>query len=127
MFCCFRWILVLFKREFIFEDIKLIWECIWSAPTSQFHLFVALAILNIHRKHIMNYCNAFDELLKYINNLSLMMNVNEIIDHSRFLWLEFKNIFNSQVSQDVLLTSKKISTLNEEDWKILSSIVELQK
>ncbi|KAJ1544054.1 GTPase activating protein, partial [Cladochytrium tenue] len=26
LFCCFRWLLVLFKREFDFEDIKKIWE-----------------------------------------------------------------------------------------------------
>jgi TBC1 domain family member 15 len=27
MFMCFRWLLVLFKREFHYDDIKTLWEC----------------------------------------------------------------------------------------------------
>lgn len=70
MFCCFRWLLVLFKREFEFEAIKGLWESIWSCPlTKHFHLFIAFAILNQHRQELMQ-CTAFDEMLKvYISSI----------------------------------------------------------
>lgn len=64
MFCCFRWLLIMFKREFYFEEVKTLWEVIWTCPlTSHFHLFVAVAILNQHRQQIME-AQAFDEVLK---------------------------------------------------------------
>lgn len=50
------WILILFKREFPFEDVVNFWECTWTDYYStQFHLFVALAILESHRDVILRY------------------------------------------------------------------------
>jgi hypothetical protein len=64
MFCCFRWLLVLFKREFEFQEIKTLWEIIWMCPlTNHFHLFVAIAILNSNRQELFK-AKAFDEILK---------------------------------------------------------------
>jgi hypothetical protein len=64
MFCCFRWMLILFKREFFFDDLKTLWEVIWMCPfTSHFHLFIAIAILNNYRQELFK-CQAFDEVLK---------------------------------------------------------------
>jgi hypothetical protein len=64
MFCCFRWLLLCFKREFHFEEIKTLWEAIWCCPfTVHFHLFIAAAILNHHRQNLFE-CQAFDEVLK---------------------------------------------------------------
>ncbi|KAJ1969326.1 GTPase activating protein, partial [Dispira parvispora] len=49
MFCCFRWLLVWFKREFAFQDILSLWEVLWSnCLTPHFYYFVALAILDQH-------------------------------------------------------------------------------
>ncbi|KAE8189458.1 hypothetical protein CF328_g6275, partial [Tilletia controversa] len=31
LFFCFRWLLVLFKREFGFADVLRLWECVWAA------------------------------------------------------------------------------------------------
>jgi len=53
MLFCFRWLLILFKREFDLNDLKPMWEAIWSEyHTSDYQLFVALAILRRIRKHI---------------------------------------------------------------------------
>ena len=30
MYFCFRWILILFKREFTFPDIMRLWEILWT-------------------------------------------------------------------------------------------------
>ena len=64
MFCCFRWLLILFKRELAFKEIKTLWEVIWVCPfTVHFHIFVAIAILNNYRKELL-HAAAFDEVLK---------------------------------------------------------------
>jgi len=65
-FFFFRPLLVWYKREFSFDDIMLLWEAFWTDYlTSQFHLFVALAILERHRSVIMGMLRGFDEVLKY--------------------------------------------------------------
>jgi hypothetical protein len=57
----------MFKREFHFEDVKMLWEVIWACPfTSHFHLFIALAVLNNYR-HQLFQAQAFDEVLKVQN------------------------------------------------------------
>ncbi|KAI8909644.1 rab-GTPase-TBC domain-containing protein, partial [Gorgonomyces haynaldii] len=46
LFCCFRWVLVLFKREFQFKDILPLWEFIFSdALTLDMHLFIAVQLM----------------------------------------------------------------------------------
>ena len=65
-FFFFRMLLVWFKREFEWADVLRLWECLWTdLLSSQFHLFVALAILEKHRSVIMDHLKHFDEVLKY--------------------------------------------------------------
>jgi hypothetical protein len=65
-FFFFRMILVWYKREFAWVDILRLWEGLWTDYLSaDFHLFVALAILEKHRDVIMGHLKAFDEVLKY--------------------------------------------------------------
>jgi TBC1 domain family member 15 len=53
-FFLFRQLLVWFKREFSWDDVCLLWEVLWTdALSGQFHLFVALAILDRHKEVIM--------------------------------------------------------------------------
>ena len=52
----FRWVLIAFKREFPFDDVLRLWEILWTNYySSNFVLFVALAILESHRDVIMRY------------------------------------------------------------------------
>ena len=65
-FFFFRMLLVWFKREFEWIDVLRLWESLWTDHlSSNFHLFVALAILEKHRDVIMNHLKHFDEILKY--------------------------------------------------------------
>jgi hypothetical protein len=69
LFCCFRWFLVVFKREFPFESVCRLWEVIatqWAAG-ADFKFFVAMAILDEHRDAIVRHLLTFDELLKVFN------------------------------------------------------------
>ena len=65
-FFFFRMILVWYKREFEWLDILRLWEGLWTDYMSaNFHLFIALAILEKHRDVIMTHLEHFDEVLKY--------------------------------------------------------------
>lgn len=65
-FFFFRMILVWYKREFPWMDILRLWEALWTDYLSaNFHLFIALAILEKHRDVIMTHLKHFDEVLKY--------------------------------------------------------------
>lgn len=51
-----RWILIAFKREFAFDDVIALWECLWTDYYSdQFVLFVTLSVLESHRDVILRY------------------------------------------------------------------------
>ena len=65
-FFFFRMLLVWFKREFGWGDVLRLWEGLWTDwLSSNFTLFVALAILEKHREVIMEHLQHFDEVLKY--------------------------------------------------------------
>ncbi|KNC98681.1 uncharacterized protein SPPG_06364 [Spizellomyces punctatus DAOM BR117] len=91
LFCCFRWLLILFKREFDFGDCMRLWETLWVCPlTKHFHLFVALAILNRHRKDLMGKA-AFDETLKFINDLSNQIPLESTLERAEVLFQVFRD------------------------------------
>lgn len=65
-FFFFRMFLVWYKREFEWADVLRLWESLWTDYlSSNFHIFVAMAILEKHRDVIMNHLLHFDEVLKY--------------------------------------------------------------
>jgi hypothetical protein len=71
LFFCFRWLLVWFKREFEWEDVIRLWEVLWTNYLSeQFILFVALAVIDAHRKPILEELNEFDEVLRVSSHLN---------------------------------------------------------
>jgi TBC1 domain family member 15 len=85
-FFFFRMLLVWYKREFEWPDVLRLWEALWTDfLSSNFHIFIALAILEKHRDVIMNHLKHFDEVLKYskfdfesINVRTLTTIVNEL-------------------------------------------------
>ncbi|KAI8813151.1 rab-GTPase-TBC domain-containing protein [Cladochytrium replicatum] len=94
MFCCFRWLLILFKREFEYQDTMRLWEVLWACPfTKHLHLFVALAILNQHRRQLIGNCQAFDDTIKYINDLSTKIELDQILPRSELLFYVFRARF----------------------------------
>jgi hypothetical protein len=77
---CFRWLLVLFKREFDMEDIFLLWDVLFSSPyTPQFEIFLNAALLKGVSQQVVELNLAYDELLKFTNAMSLRMPVTDCI------------------------------------------------
>ncbi|KAI9309272.1 rab-GTPase-TBC domain-containing protein [Cunninghamella echinulata] len=121
LFFCFRWLLVWFKREFSWNDTLTLWEVFWTNYlTHQFHLFVALAILDQHRDVMIDYLKNFDEILKYINDLALTMDVQEILQRAEILFYQFKQRIEH-------LDAKKLKEKNQSFPIISPSLRDLLK
>ncbi|ETS03039.1 putative GTPase activating protein [Trichoderma reesei RUT C-30] len=92
-FFFFRMILVWYKREFDWPDVLKLWECLWTDYcSSSFHLFIALAILEKHRDVIMTHLKAFDEVLKYVNELSGTIDLDSTIIRAEALFRRFQRL-----------------------------------
>lgn len=90
-FFFFRMLLVWFKREFEWDQILRLWEVLWTDYlSSQFVLFLALALLDKHKDVIMNHLSAFDEILKYMNDLSMTIDLEDTLVRAEVLFKRFK-------------------------------------
>ncbi|KAF7637101.1 Rab-GAP TBC domain-containing protein [Meloidogyne graminicola] len=80
MYFCFRWILVLFKRELSFEDCQSLWEIFWTGiPCRAFMLLFCVAILDTQTDIIIENRFGLTEILKHINNLSMKIDVQKTL------------------------------------------------
>ncbi|OIW29959.1 RabGAP/TBC [Coniochaeta ligniaria NRRL 30616] len=92
-FFFFRMLLVWFKREFNWMDVLRLWETLWTDYlSSNFHLFIALAILEKHREVIMMHLKHFDEVLKYVNELSGTIDLESTLIRAEALFRRFHRL-----------------------------------
>lgn len=92
-FFFFRMLLVWYKREFEWSDVLRLWESLWTDYySSQFHLFIAVAILEKHREVIMEHLRGFDEVLKYINELSNTIDLQSTLLRAEGLFKRFEKV-----------------------------------
>ncbi|CAO3572435.1 unnamed protein product [Mortierella alpina] len=93
LFFCFRWLLIWFKREFEWVDIMRLWEVLFSDfLSSQFQLFVAMSILDKHRDVMMDHLQGFDEILKYVNDLSMTIDLEETLQDAEVLYRRLESV-----------------------------------
>lgn len=93
LFFFFRMLLVWFKREFEWDDVLRLWEILWTDLYSgQYHLFFALAVLSDNERIIIQNLRRFDEVLKYMNDLSMNMNLDNLLVRSELLFLRFRRM-----------------------------------
>lgn len=128
-FFFFRMLLVWFKREFEWDDVLRLWEVLWTDYlSSQFVLFVALAILDKHKDVIMQHLSQFDEILKYMNELSMHITLEDILTRAEMLFKKFARTLDmidrqhSLDDQDKLSdnSSSKLPKISEELRGLLS-------
>ena len=90
-FFFFRMLLVWFKREFEWDQILRLWEVLWTDYlSSQFVLFLALALLDKHKEVIMTHLQQFDEVLKYMNDLSMTIDLEDLLVRAEVMFKRFK-------------------------------------
>lgn len=95
-FFFFRMLLVWYKREFKWMDVLHLWEVLWTDyMSSSFHLFIALAILEKHRDVIMVHLKHFDEVLKYVNELSNTMDLESTLIRAEALFRRFQRLIEA--------------------------------
>uniref|UniRef100_A0A1A9WQ21 Rab-GAP TBC domain-containing protein n=1 Tax=Glossina brevipalpis TaxID=37001 RepID=A0A1A9WQ21_9MUSC len=77
---CYRWFLLDFKRELIYDDVFATWEVIWAAKhvaSSHFVLFLALALLESYRDIILSNSMDFTDVIKFFNGKKLGISTND--------------------------------------------------
>lgn len=95
LFFFFRMLLVWFKREFEFNEVLRLWEILFTDfYSSQYHLFFALSVLSDNERIIIQNLRRFDEVLKYMNDLSMHMNLNNLLVRSEILFLKFRRMID---------------------------------
>ncbi|RDA88246.1 hypothetical protein CP532_0319 [Ophiocordyceps camponoti-leonardi (nom. inval.)] len=95
-FFLFRMVLVWYKREFVWCDVLSLWERLWTDYlSSQMHLFIALAILDKHRDVMIRHLHAFDEVLKYVNELSNRMDLESTLIRAESLFRKFQRLVDA--------------------------------
>ncbi|KAL8338007.1 hypothetical protein RB598_006745 [Gaeumannomyces tritici] len=100
-FFFFRMLLVWYKREFAWDDVLRLWEVLWTDRlTSSFHLFFALALLEKHRDVMMNHLKHFDEVLKYVNELSCTMDLESTLIRAEALFRRFQRLVEAIDKKD---------------------------
>ncbi|EIE92219.1 hypothetical protein RO3G_17026 [Rhizopus delemar RA 99-880] len=91
LFFCFRWLLVWFKREFEWEGVIELWEILWTNYlTDKMILFITLAVIDTHRNKLLNELNQFDEVLRYINDLTGHIDLRRTLERAEVLFYQFE-------------------------------------
>lgn len=63
-FFAYRWLLLLFKREFGFHAFPRILEVILCAPGEHYELFIALALILTYKEELLHIGHRFDLTLQ---------------------------------------------------------------
>ncbi|XP_036392222.1 small G protein signaling modulator 2 isoform X1 [Megalops cyprinoides] len=85
---CYRWFLLDFKREMLYEDVFAMWEVIWVAPrisSQHFVLFIALALVEVYREIIRDNNMDFTDIIKFFNEMAERHDVQRILQLAREL------------------------------------------
>ena len=93
MYFCFRWLLVWYKREFDNDDVLKLWECLWTGlPCPNFHIFISVAILDQQTKIIIDSAFEFTEILKHVNELSGLLDLQKTLQTAESIYLQLKSV-----------------------------------
>uniref|UniRef100_A0A4W3JQ91 Small G protein signaling modulator 1 n=1 Tax=Callorhinchus milii TaxID=7868 RepID=A0A4W3JQ91_CALMI len=85
---CYRWFLLDFKRELVYDDVFAVWETIWAAKwvsSSHFVLFIALALVEIYRDIILENNMDFTDIIKFFNEMAEHHGSKQILKLARDL------------------------------------------
>ncbi|XP_055339768.1 small G protein signaling modulator 1-like [Paramacrobiotus metropolitanus] len=96
---CYRWFLLDFKRELVYDDVFMVWETIWAATrvaSQEFVLFLALAMLECYRDIILDNGMDFTDIIKFFNEMAEHHDGKTILRISRDLVQRIQNLINTQ-------------------------------
>ncbi|XP_016296084.1 small G protein signaling modulator 1-like [Sinocyclocheilus anshuiensis] len=85
---CYRWFLLDFKREMVYDDVFLVWETVWAAryaSSEHFVLFIALALVELYRDIILENNMDFTDIIKFFNEMAERHDVPKLLLMAREL------------------------------------------
>jgi len=92
-FFCFRWLLILYKREFWFGDVLRVWEAMLSGVRGpEMHLFLAVGILGRNKHAIMGQKMGFDDILKFVNGLASSMDWRQVLGDGDAAYVRYRQM-----------------------------------
>ncbi|KAK4877826.1 hypothetical protein RN001_010332 [Aquatica leii] len=96
---CYRWFLLDFKRELVYNDVFAFWEVIWAAQqvaSSHYVLFLALALLEIYRDIILSNSMDFTDIIKFFNEMAERHDAQEVLRIARELVLQLQLLIENK-------------------------------
>ncbi|XP_063051121.1 microtubule-associated protein futsch [Engraulis encrasicolus] len=96
---CYRWFLLDFKRELVYDDVFSVWETIWAAKcvsSSHFVLFIALALVEIYRDIILENNMDFTDIIKFFNEMAEHHNIKQILTLARELVCQVQTLIENK-------------------------------
>uniref|UniRef100_A0A671VG07 Small G protein signaling modulator 2 n=1 Tax=Sparus aurata TaxID=8175 RepID=A0A671VG07_SPAAU len=96
---CYRWFLLDFKRELLYEDVFAVWEVIWVAPrisSKHFVLFLALALVTVYREIIIDNNMDFTDIIKFFNEMAERHDVQHILKIARELVHKVQSLMDNK-------------------------------
>ncbi|XP_065201314.1 small G protein signaling modulator 2-like isoform X2 [Planococcus citri] len=100
-FFCYRWFLLDFKRELLYDDVFIVWETIWSAKfvsSAHFYLFFALALVETYREIIIGNQMEFTEIIKFFNDMAERHDAKSVLNLARNLVVQLHSLIEDQLS-----------------------------
>uniref|UniRef100_A0A672MJT0 Small G protein signaling modulator 1-like n=1 Tax=Sinocyclocheilus grahami TaxID=75366 RepID=A0A672MJT0_SINGR len=85
---CYRWFLLDFKREMVYDDVFSVWETIWAArfaSSEHFVLFITLALVELYRDIILENNMDFTDIIKFFNEMAEHHDVPKLLLMAREL------------------------------------------
>ncbi|XP_051971873.1 small G protein signaling modulator 1-like isoform X2 [Xyrauchen texanus] len=96
---CYRWFLLDFKRELVYDDVFAVWEATWAAKcvsSSHFVLFIALALVEIYRDIILENNMDFTDIIKFFNEMAEHHNIKQIMTLARDLVCKVQTLIENK-------------------------------
>ncbi|XP_071428194.1 small G protein signaling modulator 1 isoform X1 [Pithys albifrons albifrons] len=96
---CYRWFLLDFKRELVYDDVFAVWETIWAATrvsSAHYVLFIALALVEMYRDIILENNMDFTDIIKFFNEMAERHNTKQILKLARDLVYKVQTLIENK-------------------------------
>ncbi|XP_044099984.1 small G protein signaling modulator 1 isoform X1 [Neovison vison] len=96
---CYRWFLLDFKRELIYDDVFSVWETIWAAKhvsSAHYVLFIALALVEVYRDIILENNMDFTDIIKFFNEMAERHNTKHVLKLARDLVYKVQTLIENK-------------------------------
>ncbi|XP_069135231.1 small G protein signaling modulator 1-like isoform X4 [Argopecten irradians] len=96
---CYRWFLLDFKRELLYDDVFAVWETIWVAKyisSPHFVLFIALALVEFYRDIILDNNMDFTDIIKFFNEMAERHKAKQVLKIARDLVHKLQTLIDNK-------------------------------